>query len=92
MVNEADIERKFYDHVKSTGGVAIKVNPNWYRNYPDRLVIRPGGSSFFLEFKRPGEKPRKGQALVARYLKRRNILVYWTDSLEVAIAIYEDER
>lgn len=91
MVSEADIEREFWGYVKSRGGIAIKVNPRWYRNFPDRLVVRPGGSSFFLEFKMPGETPRKGQALVARYLKRRNIPVYWTDSLATAIAIFENE-
>lgn len=29
---------------------------------PDRLLLRPGGSAAFIEFKRPGEEPTKIQA------------------------------
>ena len=29
---------------------------------PDRLLLRPGGSAAFIEFKRPGERPTKIQA------------------------------
>jgi hypothetical protein len=29
---------------------------------PDRLLLRPGGTAAFIEFKRPGEEPTKVQA------------------------------
>jgi len=86
---ETQIERDFFNYVKDNGGVALKVNARWYVNFPDRIVVCPGGRAFFLELKRPGEKPRSGQSKVARYLKRRSIPVHWADSYEKAVALYE---
>ena len=38
---------------------------------PDRLLLRPGGSAAFIEFKRPGERPTKIQKY---WLERLNWL------------------
>ena len=37
---------------------------------PDRLLLRPGGSAAFIEFKRPGEEPTKIQAYWLGRLRR----------------------
>lgn len=35
---------------------------------PDRVLLRPGGTAAFVEFKRPGEQPTKIQAYWLRRL------------------------
>lgn len=39
--------------------------------FPDRILLRPGGTAAFVEFKRPGEQPTKIQAY---WLKRLRLL------------------
>ena len=38
--------------------------------FPDRVLLRPGGSAAFVEFKRPGERPTKIQAYWLARLRR----------------------
>jgi hypothetical protein len=38
---------------------------------PDRLLLRPGGTAAFVEFKRPGQHPTKIQAY---WLKRLRLM------------------
>jgi hypothetical protein len=88
-VKEADIEEKFGGYVKSNGGLYLKQNAGLYANVPDRAVFKPGGLAFLLELKRPGEEPRPGQDKWARMARRRGHFVYWADSVEEAVQIYE---
>ena len=44
---------------------------------PDAMVLRPGGPSFFVEFKAPkGVKPRAEQAAAADYLRKMGHATY----------------
>ena len=87
---ESTIERKYVRWCRTCGVIALKLNPNWYKSIPDRIVVIPGGMCFFLEFKRPGEKPRKGQYKRMRQMRRMGFKVFWADNLEDAIQITED--
>ena len=87
---ESSIERRFVEYVEDEGGVAIKITKRI--GYPDRLVLLPEGRKFFIEFKRPGEKPRKIQLHVHKELERLGHGVYVCDNYEEALEIYEKEK
>jgi hypothetical protein len=89
---ESSIERKFVRWCKSQGLIALKLNPNWYRNIPDRIIVFPGnpGAAIFLELKRPGEEPRPGQVKRLRQLKKLGYNAYHADTLNKAKAIVEE--
>lgn len=61
-VLEGDIEKRFVREAKKLGCMTRKLNGVGYRDWPDRLVMVPGGAIIFIEFKRPGEPLRESQA------------------------------
>jgi hypothetical protein len=77
---EADIEDKFVKYAASKGCRAIKFAIPGRRYAPDRMVLCPGGITFFIEFKRPGEKPTQGQLAYHEKLRKLGYEVYVTDS------------
>lgn len=56
-MRESAIEGKLTRDIKKAGGVALKFTSPGSRGVPDRLVLLPDGRHFFVELKRPGEKP-----------------------------------
>lgn len=78
---EADIERYAARRVKAMGGEIRKVAWVGRRNAPDRVIwlprhlLRTGRYStafaIWVEFKRPGEKPRIGQ--LREHVRMRNL-------------------
>lgn len=54
--------------------------------WPDRAFWCKGGQVVLVEFKRPGERPRKLQAYVMKQLKDLGYHVFWTDNYEEAVA------
>ena len=52
---EKDIEGYFVRKVRQAGGRAYKFGQN---GLPDRICVFPGGLVYFVELKRPGERPR----------------------------------
>lgn len=89
---ESDIERKFVRYCRSRGYITLKLNANWYANIPDRIIVLPGelNTSFFLELKRPGEKPRPGQVKRIRRLRKMGYTVYVADNLDKAVRLVEE--
>lgn len=68
-VRERDVEKALVDAVEKRGGIAYKFSSPNRRNVPDRLIVLPNCAPFFVECKRPGEGPNKGQAReIARLL------------------------
>ena len=61
MKGEHTIEQNFRLQCKLHGCKAIKFEDPGEAGAPDRLVITPMGLTFFVEFKQPGEKPRRNQ-------------------------------
>ena len=61
MKREKDIENTFRLQCKLNGCKAIKMIDPSEDGAPDRMVLTPWGLVFFVEFKRPDEKPRRNQ-------------------------------
>lgn len=56
-MNEKLIEKKLREGVKTLGGLALKFSSPYHRGIPDRLVLMPGGKTYFVELKSTGKKP-----------------------------------
>ncbi len=67
---EAHLEQSCCDYAVAEGYEHIKLDKA-KRKWPDRLFVGPQGQKLLVEFKRPGEEPRKQQA--AFHLKLRNM-------------------
>lgn len=83
-VLEKDIEQTVVDWAKAHGFLALKVTFT-ENGYPDRLFISPHGHTVFIEFKRPGEKPRALQSHRIADLVAHGIVATWTCSAVEAI-------
>jgi hypothetical protein len=57
---EKTLENKCRLYAKSIGWTSVKLNPVNAVGIPDRLFIGPG-RVLFIEFKKPGQVPRKSQ-------------------------------
>lgn len=79
---EKEIERKLRQAVEAQGGRCLKwVCPGW-SGVPDRIVLLPGGSIYFVELKRP--KGGKLSALQRKWREWLTLLgfsswVVWTE-------------
>lgn len=81
-MRERELEKMFTTEVKKVGGVALKFVSPGFDGMPDRLVLMPGGRTFFVELKRPGEKPRPLQRARHRMLYSFGFAVFVVDSIE----------
>lgn len=87
-------------YVESKGNKAAKRNGWKYRKVqwvgrraaPDRFYMKPGAGSFFVEYKRPGEKPRPDQVVEIELMRSCGIKVYVIDNVEDAVALFEGNR
>ena len=91
---ESQFERKLVRWCRSQNILCLKNNANWYRNFPDRTIVLPGepNIAFFLELKRPGEKPRPGQVNRLRRLRRMGYHAVYVDDLHEAIVVIQNVR
>lgn len=88
---ESVAENKFCAWVKRVGGKTRKMNGIGHRDWPDRLVIKPGTPMFFVEFKRENEKPRPSQQYLFDWIAQATGRpVFVCDSYEQALIIYRD--
>jgi hypothetical protein len=53
---EAKLEAACRKRAREVGGWLVKFVSPGHAGVPDRILILPGGSVWFLEFKRPGAK------------------------------------
>lgn len=80
-LDEAVIERRFvkalteWAHANSIKLLCHKYEVPGQRGYPDRLVLVWPGQSIFVEFKRPGERPREMQRRVHEILRGMGFFV-----------------
>lgn len=79
---ESQIERDLCALVKSRGGIPYKFKSPQRRSAPDRLCVMPGGVSFFVECKKPGERSTVLQIQEHRRLISLGQRVYVTDSYD----------
>ncbi len=80
MKRESKIEREFFQYAKTWGCKALKFITPTEDGNPDRIVIGPG-FLFWIEFKRPGEEPRKKQLKRIKELRDMGQDVYVCDNL-----------
>jgi len=56
------------------------------RGWPDRLILCPNRGALFIEFKRPGEQPRKLQLHIHAILRKLGFEVQIHDDVNIAVA------
>lgn len=94
---EAAIEARAIQDIKARWPKALtrKMNGSGNRDWPDRLVILGDATPpFFIEFKRPGEKPRPSQQFFINLLREAGMLVFVVQSRDEAVErcqnVYDD--
>ena len=85
---ERDIEHYFIKRLTGRGESYKWVSPG-VAGVPDRIVFFPGGAVHLVEFKAPGEAPRKLQQVIFRRLARLGIPVTVLDSRAAVDAFLE---
>jgi hypothetical protein len=60
-MREREIEAYLVERVKQMGGIAYKFTSPQRRGVPDRLVMLPERTIFFVELKAPGARPTRQQ-------------------------------
>lgn len=76
---ESPIEKYVCDEAEKSGWYVRKLVFQGRRNAPDRLFVKDG-RVVFIEFKRPGKAPRKGQVREAQLLASAGAEVHYTDN------------
>ncbi len=74
-MNEKKIEKKLRIEVEKLGGLAIKLQSQYFTGLPDRLILIPGGVIRFAEIKTTGENLRPRQKVVHALLRRLGFIV-----------------
>lgn len=79
---EKDIEKRVCDYAKDNNILVYKFTSPQRAAVPDRLLILPSGHSFFIEFKREGQKPTPAQEREHARLRGHNVQVYVIDNVD----------
>lgn len=80
-MRESTVEKKVVAFAASLGWLSYKWKSANYVGLPDRLFFKDG-QIIMVEFKAPGEKPRKKQLLVHKRLKQQGFEVHVIDIIE----------
>lgn len=83
MTPEKKIENHLVKRVRKEGGEALKFYSQFSTGYPDRIVMLPGGRTFWVELKAPGKKPTKLQTEMHEKLRKLGQVVLVIDSKEM---------
>ena len=83
MIPEKKIENYLVKRVREEGGEALKFYSQFSTGYPDRIVMLPGGRTFWVELKAPGKKPTKLQAEMHEKLRKLGQVVLVIDNMEM---------
>jgi hypothetical protein len=79
---EKKIEKYLVEAVERLGGLCVKFPPLFFRGFPDRIVLLPGGVVVFVETKAPGVSPRLIQGKVHARLRGLGFRVEVLDGKE----------
>lgn len=88
-VSEKVIERYLASRVEDMGGVCLKYSNPGKAGYPDRVVLLPGGITFWVELKSKGKKPVLLQQLRIDGMRKMGHHVFVADSKEKVDEILE---
>lgn len=86
-MRETGIELPVVYKAERAGYFVRKVRWEGRRHAPDRLFARKDRGQVYIEFKRPGEKPRKGQENEHKRMRAAGIEVHVCDSTVDALQI-----
>lgn len=86
-MREIAIEIPVVKRAERAGYFVRKVRWEGRRHAPDRLFAREDRGQVYIEFKRPGEKPRRGQAIEHRKMRAAGMEVHVCDSIADALDI-----
>ena len=79
---EKIIESKVCQYATTKGLLVYKFTSPARAAVPDRLMILPGGTCFFVEFKRSGLEPTPSQEREHIRLRKQGVPVYVIDNVE----------
>ena len=68
-MDEKKIEKKLRVEIEKLGGLAIKLQSQYYTGLPDRMILMPKGGISFAEIKTTGKKVTARQAIVHEELR-----------------------
>lgn len=83
-VLEYSIEEKADAYATGEGYLIFKFTPMGQRGWPDKVYISRTGVHVYIEYKRPGKKPRKLQDHRLAQMKGRGCNVHWVDNIDDA--------
>lgn len=88
---EKEIELDVSDYAKHQKDcLVLKLNV-WGRiGWPDRLYLHFKGKVLFIEFKQPGEKPKRLQEFIHEKLRRYGFRIEVVDNVRDGRAIIDD--
>lgn len=89
MILEKTIEAYLRNQVKKRGGIAFKFVSPGYNGVPDRLIVMPGGSMYFVEVKNERGRLSPMQVQCHKMLKALGVHVYVIWSKEDVDAFME---
>lgn len=81
-MRESKIEEYLLKRVKENGGLCIKFPPLFFRGFPDRIILMPGGVVRFVETKAHLKAPTLVQYKVHDQLRALGFVVKVIDSVE----------
>ena len=79
---EKDIEAKVCEYSKQLNVLVYKFTSPNRMAVPDRMLIRPDGHVWFVEFKREGAKPTPAQEREHHRLRQHKVSVFVIDNVE----------
>lgn len=89
--SEKAIEAYLVKRVKAIGGICLKYSSASVTGYPDRIVMLPGGITFWVELKSKGQHPEKRQEIRIDELRAIGQRVEVVDSKEGVDSVLEGE-
>lgn len=86
---EADVEKPVCKYAEGKGFLAYKFKAPGRAGMPDRIFLKAHGIIFFIEFKRPGEPPRKLQNYIHKMIRACGFDVHVVDDVELGKKIID---
>ena len=88
-IKESTIENDGRKYALSLGIACYKFKSDNNRAVPDRLFINQYGVTFYIEYKREGQKPTDQQKRKAKEMGHPMTPIFWADSKEVSRQIID---
>ena len=86
-MKEITTENYFVDKVRSLGAICYKGSVT---HHPDQLILRPGKTPFYVEFKVPTNGLQNGQKAVFKDIRDKGYIIYLCNSKEQADEIVDN--